>query len=93
MPLEREESGRSVCLNACLVANDEAKGVKVDRDVVLELNDHSANAGTPIPLPRERWETGNVRWSSAELDGQKIFSQARQQFIEESLRTALARMD
>lgn len=54
-----------------LVANDEANGVKVDRDVVLELNDHSTAQLTPIPLPRERWDTGNVRWSSAEQDGQK----------------------
>ena len=53
-----------------LIADDEAKGVKVDRDVVLELDDHSAN-GMPIPVPHERWENGDVRWSSAELDGQK----------------------
>ena len=39
---------------------DEAKNVKVDRDVVLELHDHQAADAANA-----------VRWSSAELDGQK----------------------
>ncbi|MBO0698484.1 MAG: FecR domain-containing protein, partial [Zavarzinella sp.] len=42
-----------------LIATDEAKGVKVDREVVLELHDHSAQ------------EAESFRWSAGEQDGQK----------------------
>ncbi|HEX3152251.1 MAG TPA: VIT domain-containing protein [Gemmataceae bacterium] len=43
-----------------LIATDEAKGVKVDRDVVLELVDHQAAQNAEA-----------ARWSQGELDGQK----------------------
>jgi ferric-dicitrate binding protein FerR (iron transport regulator)/tetratricopeptide (TPR) repeat protein len=43
-----------------LVASDEAKGVKVDRDVVLELTDHQGADNAEA-----------ASWSQGELDGQK----------------------
>jgi Ca-activated chloride channel family protein len=45
-----------------LVMTDEAKNAKVDRDVVLTLQDHAAEAEA---------QRGSVRWSSAEFEGQK----------------------
>ncbi|HKB01627.1 MAG TPA: VIT domain-containing protein [Gemmataceae bacterium] len=42
-----------------LIATDEAKPAKIDRDVVLELHDHSAQ------------EAEALRWSAGQLDGQK----------------------
>jgi tetratricopeptide (TPR) repeat protein len=46
-----------------LVMTDEARNVKIDRDVVLELQDHSAAEAEA--------QRGNARWSAGELDGQK----------------------